>query len=325
MKVITKISILFILISVFYGCGEDENLNLIDESGNIECNSVVIASKSSGEITKINFDEGDKIKEGDTLLVVDITLPQIQLKQAEAAKIMAEAQYSLVSKGARIEDKNLASELLNEAKANFSVAEKDYERMKKLFELKSITEQQFELISARYESAQAKLNSARENAKKINSISRPEEIQQAKANFMKACAAVELAQKQLNDSYVTSPISGLIIEKYLEKGETVMPMTSLAKIADLETVEVSIYVKETLLPLIKLGGKAEIFTDTFADKSFTGKITYVSSEAEFTPKNIQTKDERTKLVFRVKIKIENPDLMLKIGMPVDVKINLSEK
>ena len=127
----------------------------------------------------------------------------------------------------------------------------------------------------------------------------------------------------MNDCYVTSPSSGFITKKFIEQGETAGMMSSLFQIADLSTVELVIYVSETELGMVKLGQKANINVDTYPDKSFEGKVIYISPEAEFTPKNIQTQEERTKLVYAVKIKVDNPDFELKDGMPADASIIFS--
>jgi len=157
---------------------------------------------------------------------------------------------------------------------------------------------------------------------KVKKIFRPEEIEQAKANLKKAQASVDLLKKNIRDSYIISPLNGFVVKKFVEVGETVSPMSSLVKISNLSSVNLIIYVSEGDLGKIKLGQKAEITIDTYPDKKYDGKVTYISPEAEFTPKNIQTKDERTKLVFAVKIEILNKDFELKPGMPADAKIIL---
>jgi HlyD family secretion protein len=124
------------------------------------------------------------------------------------------------------------------------------------------------------------------------------------------------------DCYIISPIDGFVVKKFVEKGETVNQSTSLFKISDLSTVDLIIYVSEEEMGSVKLGQKADVKVDAFKEKVFEGKVIYISPEAEFTPKNIQTKDERTKLVFAVKIKIKNPDFELKSGMPADATVIL---
>jgi HlyD family secretion protein len=157
----------------------------------------------------------------------------------------------------------------------------------------------------------------------VKNLARPEELKQAGANLNRAIANVNLLQKSLNDCYVTSPSSGFMTKKFVEVGEIAGMMSSLFQVADLSSVDLVIYVPETELGKVQLGQKAEITVDTYPDKSFNGKVTYISPQAEFTPKNIQTQEERTKLVFAVKIKIDNPDFELKDGMPADAVIKIA--
>ncbi|MCW8824142.1 MAG: efflux RND transporter periplasmic adaptor subunit, partial [Ignavibacteriaceae bacterium] len=241
---------------------------------------------------------------------------------AVASREYAQAQFNLLKEGARKEDIKQANNNLKQAQVSFDLAEKDKERMENLYQAKSITKKQYDDAMANYEISKARLNSARENFEKVKNLSRPEELKQAEANLNKAIANVNLLQKSLNDCYVISPSSGYITKKFIEIGETAGMMSSLFQVADLSSVELVIYVPETELGKVQLGQKAELKVDTYPDKSFNGKVIYISPQAEFTPKNIQTQEERTKLVFAVKIKIDNPDFELKDGMPADAVINL---
>lgn len=312
----------FALLILFYGCGNNGQPTSIESSGTIESKDVVVSSKTAGEILEIIFSEGDKVNAGDTVLIIDHEMLDIQLLQAIAVKDAAQAQLNLMLKGARQEDIISAEQNLNQAKINFENAERDKIRMENLYNSRSITQKQFEDAVVRYELMNAQYKAAQENYNKVKKIFRPEEIEQAKANLNKAIAGVELLKKNIRDCFVTSPINGFIVKTFVEKGETVSPMSSLFKVSDLDNIELKIYVSAEELGLVKLGQKAEISVDSFKDKTFEGTVTYISPEAEFTPKNIQTKDERTKLVFAVKISISNKDYNLKSGMPADAVINL---
>lgn len=310
------------LLLILFACGGNDK-NIIEESGTIEATEVVISAQTAGRVQRIFKDEGSKINSGDTLLTIDKESLELQLKQAQAASDIAKAQYDLIVKGARREDVAQAAEGLKQAEANFNLAQADKERMSNLFEQQAITKKQYEDVIAHFDIAQAQLNSAKENFAKIKNIARPEEIAQAKANYEKAEAAIGLIEKSLRDCSVTSPINGYVVKKFVEEGETVSMMSSLVKVSDLSNVELSIYVAETDLGKVKLGQKAEVTVDSFEEKIFEGEVIFISPEAEFTPKNIQTKDERTKLVFEVKIKISNPKFELKPGMPADAVIKIS--
>jgi len=303
------------------GCNGNNN-DRIEVSGNIEATNIVVSSQVSGKIFQILKDEGDKVEKGDTVLIIDPETYKLKLDEAVASREAARAQYNLLKKGAREEDIRQAADNLKQAQITFDLAKKDKERMENLYESKTITKKQYDDAIANYEIALARLNSAKENLVKVKNLARPEELKQAEANLNRANASVNLLQKSLNDCYTTSPSSGSITKKFVEVGETAGMMTSLFQVADLSSVELVIYVPETELGLVKLGQKAEIKVDTYPDKSFNGKVIYISPQAEFTPKNIQTQEERTKLVFAVKIKIDNPDFELKDGMPADASIIL---
>lgn len=303
-------------------CGNNNTDKYIEATGTIESTNVTISSKNSGEITSMFVDEGVLVETGDTLLVIDNESAGYQLKQAEASVKIAEAQLNLMLKGARTEDIKLAEENLKQSQASYNLAKNDFARYLKLWEAGTITRKQFDEINTRYQIAEAQLSAATENYEKVKKIFRPEEIEQGEANLQKAKASAEILKKNIRDSYVISPLSGIVVKKFVEKGETVTPMSSLVKISNLSKVHLTIYVPETELGKIKPGQKSEITIDTYPDKTYEGKVTFISPEAEFTPKNIQTKDERTKLVFAVKIEISNKDFELKTGMPADARIIL---
>lgn len=313
-----SLSILFL----FFACGGNGNENYIEESGTIETTNAVVSSQVVGQVEKIIYDEGAFVNAGDTVLIINHESYLLQLKQAAASRDLAKAQLDLLTTGARKEDIKIAEEQFNQAKSNFDLAQKDKERFQSLYDSQSITKKQFDDVATRFEIAQSQLNGAKENLTKIKNIARPEEIRQARSNFEKAEASAALIQKSLNDCFVTAPFNGAIVKTFVEKGEMLSILSNLFKISDLSKVELVIYVSEEDLGKVKLGQIAEVLTDTYKDKTYEGKVKYISPEAEFTPKNIQTKDERTKLVFAVKIEIQNPNFELKAGMPADAVVKL---
>ncbi len=320
MKSIKYISAIILLI--IYGCGNGNDKNRIEASGNIEATNVTVSSQVTGKVLNLLKTEGEKVSTGDTILIIDHESLEIQLRQALASENAVQAQLNLLRDGAREEDIKQGEEAVTQAQVNFESAKKDVERMETLYNSKSITRKQYEDAVSRFEITQAQLNSAKENHKKLKDFARPEDIKQAEANLNRQIAAVDLLKKQIRDSYVQSPINGIIVKKFFEQGETVTMLSSLFKVSDLSVVNLIIYVSEEELGKVKLGQTADVSSDTYPDKKYEGKIIYISPEAEFTPKNIQTKDERTKLVFAVKIEIKNPGFELKPGMPADAVIKL---
>ncbi len=304
------------------GCGSGSGNNKIEASGTIEATNVTVSAKVTGQVQKLYFNEGDKINLGDTLITIDHDLTAIQLQESEAAVEGAKAQLDLLIQGARAEDIKQADDALNQAKANYYFAELTKERNEKLFAENSITKQQWDDVLDKYDVANAQYNSAKENLEKMKNLSRPEEIVEARANLDKQIASSNLLRKNIIDSYVIAPISGFVVKKFVEAGESVTMLSSLVMISDLSYVDLEIYVPETELGKVQLGQEAKVTVDSYKDKTFTGKVIYISPDAEFTPKNIETKDERTKLVYAVKVHIHNPSFELKDGMPADAVINL---
>ncbi len=310
----------FLLLLIIAGCGEIKNTNEINASGTIEATDVVVSSKTAGQIEDIAVKEGDKVSKDDLLVVLDHKSLDIQLRQMSAGIEQAEAQLRLLQSGARKEDIALAKEQVKTAKINLDQALTDKERLSKLLESNTITQKQFEDASIKYELAQNQYNTARQNLLKVSNIVRPEEIESSKANLKRNQVGLEIIQKNIEDCTVKSPLNGIVTKKFVEIGEYVTPGSSLLKLSDLSIVNLYIYVNETDLGKIKLGQKAEVKTDSYKDKVYGGEVIFISPEAEFTPKNIQTPEERTKLVFKVKIQISNPDSELKSGMPADAKL-----
>ena len=318
MKFISVVMILTMMLLT--ACNSENNESQIEFSGTIETTNIVLSSKVMGEVKKLNAKEGSSVVIGDTLLIIDHENYEIQKSQAEAVFLAAEANYNLLKNGARKEDLSSASEMLSQAKLNYEMVEKDFERYRDLYNKHAITKKQFDDISTRRDISKSQLKQAEENYSKIKSFARPEELTAAKARVTQAEASLDLINKTISDCFVTAPISGIITGKYIEEGETAVPQTSLLQISNLAKVEIYVYVPEAELGKVKLGEKAEIKIDTYPDKIYEGKITYISSEAEFTPKTIQTKDERTKLVFAVKVEAVNQNDELKPGLPADVTI-----
>lgn len=321
MKII-KMIIAALLTVALTGCSSEENTSSLYGTGTIESTNVLISARNAGQVETIYYSEGQLISAGDTIMTIDHEALDFQLAQSEAGVQIAKAQLELMLKGARSEDIQQAEEMMKQSEINYNNAQKDFQRYEQLWQSKSISDKQFEDIKSRYEINLAQFNSAKENLKKVKRIFRPEEIEQAKGNLKKAEATVGLLKKNIKDSYIISPLNGFIVKNFVESGEIVTPMSSLVKISNLSTVELIIYVSEIELGKVKLGQKAVITVDTYPEKKYEGRVTFISPEAEFTPKNVQTKDERTKLVFAVKIEVPNKEFDLKSGMPADAEVYL---
>lgn len=311
--------------TAFTGCNDEENADEITGSGNIEATDIVISSKTPGQIKEIFVKEGDMVKANDILFIVDHDLLDIQLRQALASVRQADAQLNLLLQGARSEDILIAEDNVTSAEINLSQAESDMKRFRNLFESGSGTEKAYDDAKTLYELRLNQLKIAEENLNKVKTIVRKEEIESARANLNRSQANADLIRKNIEDCTVRSPLEGIITKKLAEPGEFVTTGSSVLNIADLKVVNLYIYVTEQQLGKIRTGQKAEITNDTYPGKKYTGEVIYISPEAEFTPKNIQTKEERTKLVFGIKIRIPNDLYELKSGMPADAEIIITDK
>jgi len=313
-----NLALLFLILLT--GCTKKEDDGVITSTGTIESVNVTVSSKVSGQIKSINIKEGDKVKAGDLLLTIDHDLLDIQLRQAQSGVDLAQAQFNLVKNGATKNDIRIQGDLVEQARVNLDAAKLEKDRAENLLKENSITRQQYDNAVSRYDLAATQYKTAQDNLTKIKNISRPEDIESARANLNKAISAYDLLKKNIEDCSVYAPVNGIISKKFVEQGEIINPQSSLLKISDLETVNLMIYVSETELGKVKLNETADVTVDSYKDKVYKGKVISISPEAEFTPKNIQTKDERTKLVFGVKLEIANPQFDLKPGMPADAKL-----
>ncbi|HSA95433.1 MAG TPA: efflux RND transporter periplasmic adaptor subunit [Acidobacteriota bacterium] len=317
-----KVRTLFLLaaLAALCGCAGDQAKGVISASGTIEAIEVNVASKVSGQVETLAVDEGSRVAPGDTLAVIDHAALDIQLRQAQAGVRLAEAQLALLVKGARSEDIRQAEAALAQAEASLKPAEDDARRMRELVRTGSVTPKQAEDADARLTVAAAQRAAAAEALAKVRRLARPEEVQAAEARLAQAQAAADLLAKTIADCTIAAPTAGIVTHKAIERGELVAPGSTVVTLSELDSVYVMIYLSERDMGRVRLGEAADVAIDAFPGRAFPGRITYISPEAEFTPKNVQTKEDRVKLVFGVKVEIENKDGLLKPGLPADATI-----
>lgn len=300
------IVVTFMAVALFGGCSGNSK-DVIEASGTIEGTDVNVGTEVSGRVKEIRVDEGARVVKGDTLATIDDTEYQIQLRQAVANLEAFASAYRLAVEGSRKED-------ILQAEAAFTSARADYQRMKDLLASQTITQKQYDDVYTRFVAAEQTYH-------KLKSGLRPEEITSARVKRDYAAAQVDLLRKKVRDCSILAPSAGTVTLRGVEPGELVTMGASLFRITYLDKVKLTIYVSDAELGKVRLGQKAQVSIDSFGKtKPFEGYVTYISPTAEFTPKNVQTKEERTKLVFGVKIEVENPDGALKPGLPADARI-----
>jgi len=297
------------------GNGDD-----LEVSGTIEADDVRVASLVGGQVDEVLVREGERVEEGQVLLRFDPADIDLQADQARAALRLARAQLDLAHAGARAEDIAAARELVKQAEAGEAAALADLQRVEQLVDDGGVTGKQADDAQTRYDVMVSQKRAAKQQYDKALRGARPEEIEMAQAGVAQAEAAVALAEKKLADCEVVAPLGGTVVHRLAEPGEVAGPGATLFVLQQLDTVRLTVFVPESDLGLVRLGDPVAVSIDSHPDRTFTGRVARIRDEAEFTPKNVQTKDERVKLVFGVEVELPNAEGYLKPGLPADARI-----
>ncbi|MEC4686445.1 MAG: efflux RND transporter periplasmic adaptor subunit [Nitrospirota bacterium] len=295
---------------------------VIIASGNVEVTETDLGFKHPGRVTGLYTDEGQRVEKGQMLAMVDRAELESRVQEHKARLNEALVKLEELRAGARPQEIERARADVGYAKAVFSNAKNNYERDRFLFENGAISARQMDGSEKAYQVALSRFQHARETLSLVMEGPRKEVLQAQKIRVQQAEAALRASEERLKESMIYAPVSGVILRKYVETGETVRGGSPVYTLGDLQNPWIKIYIKEDRLGLVKLGQKAEITTDSYPGKIYEGTITRISSKAEFTPKNVQTEEERVKLVFGVEISVNNENDELKPGMPADVRILL---
>lgn len=327
MKRILLILVIAVIIGglLYYYFTQDkkEGNDVIKVSGMIEATEVDVGFKVAGRIVSLSVQEGDWVENKKVLAKLDDEDLRNRFELAKATLNSAQAKLSKLLAGSRPEEIREAEAVLFQAKSDLENKQAHYERMKPLFERGVIPKDSLDNAEAGFKMAKANFQKATENYNLIKEGPRKEDIEDAKAQVEQARASLKLAETQLSYTVLHSPLSGVVLVKSGEVGEVVNPGTSILTLADLENVWLKAYIPETDLGKVKWGQEVIVTTDLKPKKEYKGKISFISSQAEFTPKSIQTEKERVTLVYRIKVDIPNPDRELKPGMPADGRILLT--
>jgi HlyD family secretion protein len=297
-----------------------DNGSGIKVSGNIEATTVETSFKIAGRVKERPVDEGENIKAGQLVALLDSAdlAHDVAVRQAEtdAARSMLAEQEA----GSRKEEIGQAEAALAAAEAEAKRAADDFRRMEELFRREVIPKQKYDAARAATDGARANARLARESLSLARQGPRRERIDQARARLREAEALQALAKERFGYATLNAPVSGLVMSKHVEPGEQVAPGTPVITIGLLENVWVRAYIAETDLGKVNVGNKVRVTTDTWPGKTYDGRVSFIATEAEFTPKNVQTQKERVKLVYRIKVTLPNPHQELKPGMPADAVI-----
>jgi len=298
-------------------CGGFRRDRRLVASGHIEAVDVRILTKVRGRVLKRPVDEGDAVKAGQLLAVQDTVDTELQLRQAQADRDQAEANLRLKVAGSRKEDIDQLAAQLAATQADLDGAEKELLRQERLVTEGYTTVQTRDDALARRDALKAELESARQALVRAKAGSRSQEIEAARAELASMDARIAQLKQQIADATIVSPVDGVVTEKIAEPGELLAAGSPVLVVTDLAKPWLTVYVPEPDLGRIRLAAPAEVVTDGGERRS--GKVTFISSKAEFTPKNVQTRDERVKLVYRVKVGLDNADGLFKPGMPAEAR------
>ncbi len=301
-----------------------ENPDLLSVSGNIEVTDVEVSFKLPGWVESRPAYEGQFIEIGDPVAQLENTELNEELLARRAEFAAYQAELAALLAGSRPEEIAEAQATVRLAQAELNRLKLDYDRAKQLLGSKTISQEQYDSALAAYEVGQARRQQARERLKLVEKGPRQEEIDRARARVEQAAQSVALAETRLGYASLSAPISGVVLSENVEAGEYVVPGVPVVTVGDLVNSWLRAYVNEPDLGRVKVGQGVCVSTDTYNDKVYPGTLSFISSQAEFTPKNVQTAEERVKLVYRIKIDIPNPDMELKPGMPADADIWLGE-
>ncbi len=293
-------------------------------SGNIEITEAQASFKAAGRIDARLVSEGDVVSAGQIIARLDRVefAQQVALQQAEVQA--AAADLAELEAGSRPEEIAQGEAVLGRARAEEERWRAEAARQSDLYAQDIVSAREREAADATLAAARAQLRDAEERLALLRKGPRHERIVQARARLERARQARGLSQTRLDDALLVAPISGIVLAENIEPGEYVSPGTLVVTIGVLADVWLRAYIDETDLGRVKVGQRARLTTDTYPGRAYEGVVSFLASEAEFTPKNVQTEKERVKLVYRIKIDVPNPSFELKPGMPADAEILLGE-
>jgi HlyD family secretion protein len=301
-------------------------------SGYVEATDVRVASKIAGRLAEVRVAEGARVEAGEVVATLATTDIDFALTRARAERDQARAMVDLLIAGARREDVQqaeaqaaAASAERGAVEAELAAARADEARFEQLLAKKAGSVKQRDDAVVRRELAEARLRAATDRVKAAQAVvdrlkvgARPEELAAARARVAAVASQIAALEQDRTEAVITAPISGIVASRLVEPGELVGPGAPLVVIVDLDRAWASVYIQEPLVPRVRLDQPATVLTD--AGDRLEGRVSFISSRAEFTPRNVQTPDERAKLVYRLKVTVDNRKGILKPGMPVEVDL-----
>jgi len=287
--------------------------------GNVDVRTVSLGFRVSGKIKHIYFEEGERIKQGDVIASLDDNLYKEYVKQVNAQIEVQKAKIQKLEKGYRKEEIKKAKALLLEKEVALKKAQSDLNRQKELLASHSISQQTYDDLNAAYENANALYLYAKSSLDLLKNGYEKEDILAAKAQLEYLMAQKNQQEINLEDTKIYAPSNGTLLTRVYEPGSIVNSSQVVIEMAKDDQYWVRSYMSERYLGIIKQGMKALVYTDSNKEKAYEGLVSFISPLAEFTPKNVQTEELRTDLVYRFRIILKEHDDMIRQGMPVTIK------
>ncbi len=291
--------------------------NVLKVSGNIEAHQSDLSFKVQGRIKELQAQEGKWVEAGAVLARLDDDDYRQQVAADEATWQLREAQLALSEAGSRPEDIKAAQQNMLDAEADLELKKIDVQRKEDLYKKDAISAESHDIAVTGLKRAQAGYERSKQLFEEIAAGNRKEQIVIDRQTVNQAMENIRLSRIKLSYTVLRAPVAGVIVTREAELGEVVAPGTPVVTLADLDDVWLRAYVSETDLGRVRLGQTVQVTTDTYPGKTYSGRLSFISSAAEFTPKSIQTQRERVTLVYRIKIDLSNLNHELKPGMPAD--------
>ncbi len=293
----------------------------IEASGTVEGTEADLGFQAGGRVDAIAFHEGDAVPAGATIATLDAAELRARLGQAQAAEAAAQALLEQLERGARPEELQQAQAAADAARERLEEARRTLQRTTVLYSGGAASREQLDQTTTAAQVAAAQDQQAREALRLVQAGPRREQIAAQRAAVRQAGAAVAQAKAALDNTVIRAPFAGVVTVRHREPGEAVSPGLPVVTVLDPNDRWVRIYVREDEVGRVALGQKATIRSDSDPKKRYEGRVSFIASQAEFTPRNVQTAEERVKLVYAVKIAITgDPARVLKPGVPADVTL-----
>ncbi len=288
--------------------------------GNVDIREVNLGFRVPGRLQEVRHDEGDVVSAGEILARLDAEPNRREVQEAKAQVEALRARVQLLEAGNRPQEVAQANALVHEREVTAANAERLFKRQEELLSSKTVSVQDRDDAEARYREAEARLRSAREQLALLQAGFRPEEIAQARADLVRGEAALAAAELRLEDTILKAPSEGVILTRAQEPGAILAAGATVLTLSLRRPVWVRAYISEPDLGRIHPGIQVKVYTDTRPQKPYAGQVGFISPRAEFTPKNVETRELRTSLVYRLRIVVNEADEALRQGMPVTVQI-----